>query len=363
MAYRMMELTLPDGTGDSLDDVLVDDVADIWRAKLEDGRVEVKLLVTPAKTEAVLDKLENRYGHMDDFRVVLMSVDMALPKSLADDSQAEDQEVQASRTVSRQELLGKMARDTRVSSTYIIMVVLSVVVASIGLIYDNVAVLIAAMIIAPLLGANMALALATTTGDGQLAANAIRVNGTGVGIGLGLSILLGMLLPGELLQSVEINSRTMVRFADFPLALAAGAAGTLAFTTGVSGTLIGVMVAVALMPPLIVVGMMVGEGDWTRAGGALLLLATNLICLNLAAVLTFWLQGVRPRKWWEASRAKKAMRWALGFWIALLVALIVVVLIAVYDQGLGIVKRKDLAPQTGAIHQLLPVSPPEQGPV
>ena len=99
------------------------------------------------------------------------------------------------------------------------------------------------------------------------------------------------------------------------------AAGTLAFTQGLSGAVIGVMVAVALVPPLVVCGMLLGEGYVTTAGGAFLLTVANLICINLAGVATFLAQGVRPRSWWEAERAKKATLRAILVWLVLLASL------------------------------------------
>ncbi len=82
-------------------------------------------------------------------------------------------------------------------------------------------------------------------------------------------------------------------------------AGALAFTTGVSATPIGVMVTVALLPPLV----------------ALSLFLMNLICVNLAGVLTFLVQGIRSASWWEKDRAAKATRTAIALWAALSAAL------------------------------------------
>lgn len=78
------------------------------------------------------------------------------------------------------------------------------------------------------------------------------------------------------------------------------------------------MVAVALVPPLVASGMLLGEGYVAWAGGAFLLTVANVICINLAGVATFLAQGVRPRSWWEAERAKKATRRAILVWIVLL---------------------------------------------
>ena len=81
------------------------------------------------------------------------------------------------------------------------------------------------------------------------------------------------------------------------------------------------MVAVALVPPLVVCGMLLGEGHATSAGGAFFLTVANVICINLAGVATFLAQGVRPRSWWEAERAKKATFGAILVWVVLLAVL------------------------------------------
>ncbi len=115
---------------------------------------------------------------------------------------------------------------------------------------------------------------------------------------------------------------------DVLLALAAGSAAALSFTTGVLSALIGVMVAVALLPPLVTLGMLVGVGRWDMALGALLLLLTNLICINLAGVVTFLARGIRPLTWWEERKAKKATRQAIAIWTFLLILLVMVILLS-----------------------------------
>jgi uncharacterized membrane protein len=122
-------------------------------------------------------------------------------------------------------------------------------------------------------------------------------------------------------ESPEVASRNAVGVGDIVVALASGCAGALAFTTGVSATLIGVMVAVALLPPLVTFGLLLGSGHPTPAMGALSLFMMNLICVNLAGVMTFLVQGIRPATWWEKDRASKATRIAIGLWVALLAAL------------------------------------------
>ncbi len=112
---------------------------------------------------------------------------------------------------------------------------------------------------------------------------------------------------------------------DIALALASGSAGALSFTMGLPSALIGVMVAVALLPPLVTLGMLMGAGLTDPAVGALLLLLVNIICVNLAGVGTFLFQGVRPRTWWEASRAKKSTTIAIVIWTILLIILMLII--------------------------------------
>jgi uncharacterized hydrophobic protein (TIGR00341 family) len=141
-----------------------------------------------------------------------------------------------------------------------------------------------------------------------------------------MTLILGVLLHVDPTLS-ELASRTQVGLSDVVLALAAGCAGALAFTTGVSAIMVGVMVAVALLPPMVTFGLLLGGGQLKLAMGALSLLAANLICLNLAAVLTFMAQGIRPATWWEKDRAKKATRIAVVLWMTLLVVLVGLILL------------------------------------
>lgn len=138
----------------------------------------------------------------------------------------------------------------------------------------------------------------------------------GLVVGLAVSAALGALLPVD--PSLPgIAARTEVGLADLGLAVAAGAAGTLAFTAGTAEAVIGVMVAVALVPPLVTGGLLLGAGRPELALGGLVLTVTNLVGLNLSSVATFLVHGLRPTRWWEAERAKKATRIALIIWTAL----------------------------------------------
>ena len=125
------------------------------------------------------------------------------------------------------------------------MVILSTIVAAIGLLEDNVAVVIGAMVIAPLLGPNIALAFATSLGDSKLIWKALKTNLTGLGTALLLTIILGYIWPLNF-ESRELMMRTSVDIDGVVLALASGAAAVISITASWISSLVGVMVAVGM---------------------------------------------------------------------------------------------------------------------
>jgi len=109
------------------------------------------------------------------------------------------------------------------------------------------------------------------------------------------------------------------------LALASGAAAALSLSTGLSSILVGVMVAVALLPPAATLGLMLGQGHTQLAIGAGLLLAVNVVCVNLASKLVFIAKGINPRTWLEKEKAKRAMVVYVLGWITTLIVLMVII--------------------------------------
>ncbi|MEK9629774.1 MAG: TIGR00341 family protein, partial [Nitrospinota bacterium] len=193
-----------------------------------------------------------------------------------------------------------------------------------GLLENNVAVVIGAMVIAPLLGPNIALALGAALGDMQLMWKAFKTGITGIGLALVLSIGLGMYHPMHL-DSPELMARTDVGLDSMALALASGAAAVVSLTTGLSSVLVGVMVAVALLPPTATLGIMLGAGENQLAIGAALLLAMNIVCVNLAAKVVFLIRGIKPRSWLEKQKANQSMTTYLVIWILSLAILLVII--------------------------------------
>lgn len=328
MALRLMEIVLPEEAVDLLEELLKDySSKPLTRTKLSDENVLVSALIDSREVEPVLDVLERNFSEKPGFSAVLLPVEAVLPIPKPEEEpslpQEEKPEMKVGR-VSRHELYGDISANIELSKTHLAMVFLSTIVAGVGLLRNNVAIVIGAMVLAPLLAPNVALSLANTLGDTSLAKDSFKTGATGLLLALVISWLMGLLLSVDP-QISEIISRTTVGWSDLILALVAGSAGVFAFTGGAAMSLVGVMVAVAILPPLVVLGLMLGAGYWSLAKGAFLLVIANVICVNLAGIITFWFLGVKPATWWEEDKAKQAMRVALAIWSLLLMALIVII--------------------------------------
>lgn len=286
-----------------------------------EGRQLIRLLVSDEERQSVLDALQ---GLLDESsKILVLPLEAVLPRKEPEPS---DQEAKETITTTREELYNNVVKNAYLDSTYILLVFLSTVVVAIGLLEDNVAVVIGAMVIAPLLGPNMALALGAALGDMALMWKATKTTIVGIVLALLLSIVIGFLYPLNL-GSHELMARTDVGLDSVVLALASGAAAVVSLTTGLASVLVGVMVAVALLPPTATLGLMIGAGQPKLAVGAALLLAVNIVSVNLAAKVVFWVRGVKPRSWLEKQKANQSMVTYMVIWVISLLVLLVVIFI------------------------------------
>ena len=327
MQKRVIKIILPDKLKNSALELLnAQEKIQYWIEESNSVNTVISVLTDYSNTESIMDVFERKFGKEEGFILIVLPVEASIPRPVEEKPEKEKPKKKKSSRISREELFDDIVGSTKTTKVYIIFVILSTIVAAIGLLHDNVAVIIGAMVIAPFLGPNVALALSTTLGDNQLRNDAFKAIITGFSIVIVLSFSMGYFF--EVDTSIpEISSRTQAGLSDILLALASGAAGVLAFTTGAPAVVIGVMVAVALLPPLTASGLLLGSEEYEKAFGAFLLFMTNIICINLAGVATFLFQGVSPRTWWEAKKAKIATRKTMAIWITTLGFLVVVILL------------------------------------
>ena len=170
MALRLIEMVLREKDGGAVRELLKEHkVLEFRQVRLPDGEMLVRILLDAEESEAVLDLLEKQYAGGEGNRVVILPVQATLPRAEPEPATRlrgePPPEEKSPERISREELYEDIKDTARCSRVYLAMVVLSTIVAALGLRQNSVAVIIGAMVIAPLLGPNMALALGTTLGD------------------------------------------------------------------------------------------------------------------------------------------------------------------------------------------------------
>ncbi|RLQ93420.1 TIGR00341 family protein [Falsibacillus albus] len=326
MSLQLIEAYIPNKYLEQVDEKVQSfDHVSYWKGDRADDRVLIRLLVNSQQTEEILDYLESVSNLIDGFEVILFPVQAYITRETAEKKEEEEEDKSKVERASRQELYTKIEANSHVDIGYSIFVAISAVVVTIGLIKNSSAIVIGGMVIAPLLGPVIGVAFASILGDFKLLRSALLTVLTGVILSLIVSIGLGLFF-GIPTHSQEFMSRTKVSIEDIVLALASGAAGSLSTLRKFPSALVGVMVAVALLPPIAVMGMSGAAFLWPEAIHATLLLLVNISSILLSAVVVFSLTGIRPLKYDEVQKANNSRKYSLIF-VSLIVLLLLVAVI------------------------------------
>ncbi|MFD1017627.1 TIGR00341 family protein [Thalassobacillus hwangdonensis] len=302
-----------------------------WISNESEERKLVRILTGTSQTEEILNYLEEVSNVIEGFETMLIPVQAFFSKDTVtkkEEADKEDEEEKKARLLraSRHELLSSVEKNSRTTMNYTLMILLSAIVATVGFVKDSEAVVIGAMVIAPMIGPVIATAFASILGDYKLLGRAVLASLFGIIIVIFISILFGLFFKGGMTTDQYV-ARTEVTISDIFLGVASGAAGALAFLNRLSGNLVGVMVAVALLPPTVALGMSIGDGGWGNAYGAFLLLTVNISSILLAAVTIFSITGIRPVRWEEVQRANVSRPLSIVFISFLVLTLAVVILL------------------------------------
>jgi len=248
------------------------------------------------------------------------------------------------------ELSSALAEEARLSSSFVALTLGSSAIATFGLLENSAAVIIGAMIIAPLLAPIQALAYGVLDGSVKnIRASCISLSAGSV-LAVGVSALLARAIGLTILGS-EVMSRTRPNLLDLGIAIAAGLVGGFTRTRpGISNMVAGTAIAVALMPPLCVLGIGLAAGDYRIASGALLLFVTNLFGITLASTVFFFLAGYATR------HVRSALFWTIGFTAVLVIPLTLSFGTLVHQDRLESALRLALTKHTVTFHDASLVS-------
>lgn len=304
-----------------------------WISNESDERMLVRILVETKQAEKILNYIEETANVAEGFEAMLIPVQTYLSretikeKELEKDEQQETEKEKEARLLraSRHELIQTIEEKSFITLNYTLLVILSAIVATVGFIKNSEAVVIGAMVIAPMIGPVISMAFSAILGDYQKLGKSTLTSMYGFSIVIAISVFFSYFF-GLGTDTDQYLARTEVTLSDFFLALASGAAGALSILNRLSGNLVGVMVAVALLPPTVAFGLSIGQGLWGEAYGSLLLIVVNFMCILLAAVIIFSISGIRPVRWMEVKRANTSRFLSLVF-ISIMVGLLILVIL------------------------------------
>ena len=343
---RLVQITIPAGKREAILRALDEEGIDYVLSEESSGREFTAIAFFPLPTNAVEDVLDSLEAVGLDERAYTVVVDAEFVMSRRfeqlTDRYAEEEE--SEERIARQELVAK-ARDLAPEfPTYVIMTIVSAVVATAGVLLDAPAVVVGSMVIAPLIGPAMATSVGTVVDDREMFVEGVKLQAIGFAVAVAsaagfAAIARGIYLvpPGiDVLSIDQVEGRLRPDFLSLAVALGAGVAGALSLSTGVSTALVGVMIAVALIPPTAVIGVGIAWGLPRAVAGASILVLVNVVSINLSALAVLWYQGYRPDAFFRMEEAKAATVRRIAILVGIVLLLSVVlggITYTSYQQG------------------------------
>lgn len=305
---RLVQVTIPAGKRDTVLDVLDDRGVDYVLTDESSGREYTGVAYFPLPTEAVEPVLTDlrEQGLDEEAYTVVVNAETVVSRQfeqLEDRYQTSGGEGASETRIAQQELSARAEELAPTLSTYIVLTVISTVVATAGLLLDSPATVVGSMVIAPLVGPAMAASVGTVINDRELFVTGAKLQVIGLPVAVisaaAFAIFakaLNLVPPGiELMGVGEISERVAPGLLTLAVALGAGIAGAVSLSAGVSTAIVGVMIAVALIPPAAVVGIGIAWGLPLMSLGAGVLTLVNGLSINLTAIGTLWYRNYSPK--------------------------------------------------------------------
>lgn len=291
---RLVQVVVPDEKRDAVLDALQERQLGVSTTKEtsgEDDRTLVSFVVPADAVEHVLDEL-HEVGLQAEWYIVSIETEFA---SFEGVDEVQNEWAKTPNRVAPRTLRSK-AKDMRLNTrSYLWMMTLSTVIATAGLLIGSPAVVVGSMVLAPIVSPMLTASIGLVRDDQRMVFDSIRMQGVGLGLAVvgatAFSFLLkyAFAVPGVLaVGNIELIA---IRFSPGLLSvvvgLAAGAAGSFSLATKGQVTLVGVMVAAALIPTAAAAGIGFAWNRPVVGVGAVVLLVLTIIAVNLGAYLTF----------------------------------------------------------------------------
>ncbi|MHB9287047.1 TIGR00341 family protein [Halobacteriales archaeon Cl-PHB] len=356
---RLVQVTIPRGKRESILSALDDEELDYVVTDETSGRDYDAIAHVPLPTNAVEPVLETlrEAGLDDEAFTVVVDANTVISRRFERLQERYSEDDDADQRIAREELVAAASDLAPTTWTYIAMTVVSAVIATAGLLLDSPAVVVGSMVIAPLIGPAMAASVGTVVNDTDLFRRGVRLQISGLLVAIlsatvfGLFIRYAHLIPPlpDVFEVQQISERVAPDALSLIVALGSGVAGVVALTSGISTALVGVMIAVALIPPAATVGIGLAWQSPLVALGSGVLLLVNVLSINLAAIIVLWYTGYRPEHWFRKDQARSATVKRVAVLMAAIVALSVFLGGVTYDTYNQAVTEEDIRSEVDAV--------------
>jgi len=312
---RLVQVAIPEGKRGVVLAVLDDEGIDYVVSDETSNREYEATVAFPLPTNAVESVLADLrdVGVGENAYTVVTTADTVVSDSF--DALSEDYaEGGDEDRIAREELQAKAEGLASSLPVYVVMTLVSAVVATAGLLLDSPATVVGSMVIAPVIAPALSASVGTVVDDDELFREGVKLQVLGLGLIVVTSVAFATLIratgivPPTLDPTTlsEIEGRLAPNVLSLAVALGAGVAGMVSLTAGVSTALVGVMIAVALVPPAATIGIAIAWGLPNAALGSSVLTLVNLLSINTAALTVLWYQGYRPEPIFQRSQARSA---------------------------------------------------------
>ncbi|MFC7202771.1 TIGR00341 family protein [Haloferax namakaokahaiae] len=313
---RLVQVLVPTGKRNAVVETLEAEGIDYAISEETSGRGFAAVVTFPLPKVAVEPVLEHlrEAGIERDAYTVVTNAETVVSKRFDELQEKYDESDRNGDRIAREELASAADDLAPSMRTFLTMTIISVLVATAGLLLDSPAVVVGSMVIAPLMGPAMAASVGTVVDDDKLFVRGVKLQATGGFVAVSAATLFALLLKttgavplsgAEVFAIPEISERLSPDVLALVIALGAGAAGALSLSSGVSTALVGVMIAAALVPPTAVVGIGLAWGSPESVVGSAILVLVNFLSINFVAIAVLWQQGYRPERLFRRSNAQR----------------------------------------------------------
>lgn len=320
---KQLQVNTPSSNKDDVKDVLEDHSSDVFSVEAEKNDEDTNIFYATVDSSDI-DEITEELKAIKDIEVGDLGIRVLTQDSLIEKGQKTRG---SSSKLSQEEVYSKAQESAAFNRPQWILMALSSAIASYGLMLDNIAVVIGAMMLAPVLSPIVSSSIAVTIGDTSLMKKGLFTAIGGVILAVTVSAL--SVMPFTVEINSTMNTIVSAGFPNLILSLFVGSAAALAFVTGYRDQIAGVAVAVALVPPLAATGIGLTLGDQLFTLNALSIAVINLLSVLISGSISLKLLGFKPSTYYKKKNAEK-LKYILPISILLMAVVAAVLLFNPY---------------------------------